>query len=105
MRLIRHILFLSVTLLSAATLLRGEGDKPATGATSAAPKVTVKTVDDDDARDRLDEKRFTSRAAGISFRPPLGGTMTKRAGIGTEVVQYSGGQESWSLKVTRAILD
>lgn len=49
--------------------------------------------------------RFTSLAAGLSFRPPAGGVQHRRLGMGTDIVQYLNTDEKWSLKVSRLFLE
>lgn len=44
---------------------------------------------------------FTSLAGGISFRPPAGGTQTRFAHVGTDIVHYSSSEDRWTLKVQR----
>jgi hypothetical protein len=48
---------------------------------------------------------FSSRAAGIAFRPPAGGIQSVRKGYGQDIVQYSNPDEKWSLKVSRVTFD
>ena len=55
---------------------------------------------EESAADRLGEP-FSSRAAGITFRPPAGGVMSRRAGIGKDIVSYANAEEKWSLKVSQ----
>jgi hypothetical protein len=55
---------------------------------------------DDSPADRLGVE-FSSQAAGLSFRPPAGGTMIRRAGIGRDIVTYTNADEKWSLKVSQ----
>ncbi len=58
----------------------------------------------DDPAQRLGEL-FSSRAAGIAFRPPAGGVQSRRLGFGSEIVQYSSAEDKWTLKVSRLIFE
>ncbi len=62
------------------------------------------SVDPDNPANRLGPL-FSSKAAGVAFRPPAGGTMTRRMGVGTEIVQYANVEENWVLKVSRLYFD
>ncbi|MGE5608298.1 MAG: hypothetical protein ACM359_03510 [Bacillota bacterium] len=58
----------------------------------------------DDASQYLGE-RFTSRAAGLSFRPPVNGTQIKPPVVGTNIVQYLNNDEKWVLKVSQMVFE
>ncbi|HEX2972402.1 MAG TPA: hypothetical protein VHP11_08710 [Tepidisphaeraceae bacterium] len=49
--------------------------------------------------------RFTSRAAGLSFKPPVNGTQIKPATVGTNIVQYVNSDEKWALKVSQMVFE
>jgi hypothetical protein len=57
-----------------------------------------------DASQYLGE-RFTSRAAGLSFRPPVNGTQIKPPAVGINIVQYINSDEKWALKVSQMVFE
>jgi len=49
-------------------------------------------------------ERFSSLAAGISFRPPAGGEQRRSKAVGADIVEYVNATEPWSLKVSRRLV-
>lgn len=70
----------------------------------AGVAISVARGADDSPADRLGEM-FVSKAAGVSFRPPAGGVMSRRLGIGKEIVSYANTDEKWSLKVSQVYFE
>ena len=70
-------------------------------APSPVPPILPSTESDDDY---LGE-RFTTRAGGISLRPPKGALKSQSASVGTSIVQFVNKEENWSLTVSRLYLD
>lgn len=89
-------LLLGAGLLAASTSL-AQTTRPTTQPAAHA----VKMAPEDDVRSLLD-KPFVSPAAGISFKPPVGGIEQRRLGVGDQVpfVTYSNTDERWTLKAT-----
>ncbi len=48
---------------------------------------------------------FTSRGAGLAFRPPIGGTQIKPAALGVSIVQYVNPEEKWALRVSQMVFE
>src|SRR5438270_13354564 len=95
-RLIRTLQTLLLPgLLSPATLAFGQ---PA--AETPRPVGVLAGRPDADAPSELLGRRFESKSAGISFRPPAGCQQSKKPGS-ESIVEYGNEESGWLLRVTR----
>jgi hypothetical protein len=98
-----HTLLLGAGLL-AASASSAQSTRPSTRPTTHPAAATV--TPEDDVRSLLD-KPFISQAAGIAFKPPVGGVEQRRLGVGDQVpfVTYTNTEERWTLKATMVRTD
>lgn len=75
----------------------------ALGALAADTRPAAAARDEDPAS--LLGEPFSSRAAGISFRPPAGAAPSRRIGYGADIVTYTNAEDKWQLRVSRMFLE
>jgi len=92
MRLVPGIVALCAAVVAAAPA-RGSDTRPVAGAAR-----------EEDFASLLGEP-FSSRAAGLSFRPPAGATPSRRLGYGADIVTYTNAEDKWQLRVSRMFLE